>query len=222
MLRWQNEGYSTKYGYAINCFVFNEQYDLLNPIITKKGDDSYPQLPAFYKNLKGEKAIANRHCTAQYKIIPVEKKVRELMNLKKRQRLKPYEMWLGITIDEAQRMKPSRNPKITNRFPFMELMMSRNDCINFMKNNGFPLPVKSSCIFCPYKANKDWKDIKENHPDLWEKCVKLDESLRNRKTSRHKDFKLYLHNSQTPLKNAYLQEDQVDMFGNECEGHCGL
>ena len=32
----------------------------------------------------------------------------------------------------------------------------------------------------------------------------------------------YLHKSLKPLDEVYLQEDQIDMFENECEGHCGL
>ena len=195
---------------------------LLNPIKTKTGVDFYPSLPTFFKNLDGQDALANRHCTAQYKIKPVEKKVRELMGLKPKQRVKPYEVWLGITIDEAQRMKPNRHSKITNRFPFIELMMNRGDCMHFMRDNGFPIPVKSSCVFCPYKGDAEWKDIKINHPKIWEKCVAIDESLRKRKGSWHNTAKHFLHKTKTPLKDACLSEDQIDMFGNECEGHCGL
>ena len=49
--------------------------------------------------------MIQRQCTGQYKIQPVVKKVRELHGLKPRQRMPKTEMWLGITLDEIQRMK---------------------------------------------------------------------------------------------------------------------
>ena len=32
----------------------------------------------------------------------------------------------------------------------------------------------------------------------------------------------YLHRSLKPLDEVYLQEDQGNLFENECEGHCGI
>ena len=123
-------------------------------------------LPTFTINEQGEKGmVRHRQCTGDYKITPVVQKIRELYGLKPRQRMLETELWLGITIDEAQRMKDNQNKKITNRFPFIEMMMNRGDCMNFMRENGFPIPRKSACVFCPYSSDRTWTDIKENNPN---------------------------------------------------------
>jgi len=33
---------------------------------------------------------------------------------------------------------------------------------------------------------------------------------------------VYLHQSLQPLEEVDFNEDQIDLFDNECEGHCGL
>ena len=58
-------------------------------------------------------------------------KIRELLGLRPRQRVPAgttVEMWLGISTDEAIRMKDSRDRWITNRYPLIEVGMSRRDC----------------------------------------------------------------------------------------------
>ena len=161
-----------------------------------------------------------------YKIDPVAKKIRELHGLKPRQRMKPTEIWLGITIDEAQRMKDNPNSNMTNRYPFMEMMMSRSDCMRWYKDNGFPVPERSSCVFCPYHSNSEWVKIKKDKPS-WDRVVAIDKSLRNREGRNFEQgrFHAYLHPSMKPINEVDFNEDQMDLFdgfGNECEGHCGL
>jgi hypothetical protein len=189
--------------------------DILNGV-NKRGN-KFVSIPAF-----GKDKIIKRQCTYDYKIEPVEKKVRELYGLKKRQKLPLTEMWLGITIDEAQRMKLSRKPRIINRYPFLEMMMNRGDCRAYMKKNGFPIPIKSACVFCPYHSDSQWKDIKQNYPKEWEKCLQVDKAIRNSAFKTGVNEKVFLHQSLLPLDEVDFNENQIDMFENECEGHCGL
>jgi len=165
--------------------------------------------------------IIKRQCTYDYKILPVMKKLRELHGLKPKKRMPMSEMWLGITIDEASRMKDSREPRIKNRYPFMEMTMNRSDCINYMRDNGFPIPVKSSCIFCPYHSNSQWKEHKKNKT-VWDEIIKVDEAMRWSAFDAGMSEPVFLHPSLKPIDEAPLGEDQIDMFDNECEGHCGL
>ena len=80
--------------------------------------------------------------------------------------------------------------------------------------------VKSSCIFCPYSSNTSWKRMKKNK-GIWSKIIKIDESLR-KSNKKGLNQEVYLHHSCKPIDEAYLQEDQEDLFENECEGYCGL
>ena len=96
------------------------------------GSPRYIDIPVYLKGRDGQgDGIGRRQCTDSYKIRPIRRKVRELLGLKKRQRVPAgtaVELWLGISTDEAIRMKPSRDRWITNRYPLIEAGMSRRDC----------------------------------------------------------------------------------------------
>ena len=193
----------------------------------KDGKDSkgrYASAPFFTESKTG-RGMLRRQCTSEFKIKPIERKVRQLLGLKKGQRA-PKEiavsMWVGISADEAQRMKPNQKHYIQNRWPLIEKEMYRWGCLQWMEKHGYELPKKSACYFCPYHDDKTWLDIKQNDPDAWDDAVKMDEMIRGgvHKTKQ----KLFLHSSLTPLADVDLDpdRDQVDMFGNECEGMCGV
>ena len=129
------------------------------------------------------------------------------------------EMWLGITLDEIQRMKVSQLPRVDYIYPLIDQRMSRGDCYRFFKENNFPIPPKSSCTFCPYHSDKNWKEIKDNHPEEWQKCVEVDEAIRD-SSKRGLNDKMYLHRSLIPLKDIEFA-DQQELFMCE-EGFCGL
>ena len=123
--------------------------------------------------------------------------------------------------EEIQRMAINKDKKISNRYPLIELGMSRSDCMTFMEENGFPIPVKSACVFCPYHSDKFQLELKKENGNAWKKSVALDYKIREREDISLKGIP-YFHRSAVPLDKAYLNEDQIDMFDSECEGHCGL
>ena len=64
----------------------------------------------------------------------IRRKIREMLGLKPRQRVPAdtvVELWLGISTDEAHRMKTSRDRWIVNRYPLIEAGMSRRDCMGW-------------------------------------------------------------------------------------------
>jgi len=203
----------------------NIKNDMINSI---KNNTKFPTAPFFTQNaITGKKGMLRRQCTADYKIMPIRKKLRELCNVGFRKRFpkdKYIEQWIGISTDEIQRMKPARDPYIKNRHPLIELNMSRQDCINWMKKNEFPLPEKSACIMCPYHNDAYWHFMKTERPSEFEDAVEFDKNIRT--GSRNIRDKLYLHRSCKPLDevefNKKENDKQLDMFNNECEGMCGI
>ena len=175
-----------------------------------------PQIPAHTYPT----GIARRQCTYEYKIAPVIKTTRKLHGLKPRKRMKPTEMWLGISTDEIERMKDSSLYNIKYFYPLIYHRLSRTDCINFFKENNFPVPVKSSCVFCPYHSNSFWAELQKENGDAWKKSVEVDKAIR-RKHGMDRD--MYLHNSHKPLDEIDFDDKQLPLFeGFDCEGHCGL
>ena len=171
LLEWLLDWQKKNDGIPIEVVSTNLYQDILDGV--NKNGHKFVSIPAF-----GKDKIIKRQCTYDYKIGPVEKKVREIYGLKKHKRMPMTEMWLGITIDEAQRFKLSQKPRIVNRYPFLELMMNRGDCRAYMEDNGFPVPIKSACVFCPFHSNAQWKDLKMNYPDEWKKIIEIDDAIR--------------------------------------------
>ena len=190
-------------------------------------------LPVFLTEKNGEPAGINwRQCTKNYKLDPIRRKVQELLGVKPRQSISAetnIEMWLGISTDEALRVKPSRNWWIRHRYPLIDdLPMDRDQCKTWFDEHypGRELR-RSACVGCPFRSSSSWIDIRENEPALFEEAVKIDALFRSGKHNANRMFRkqAYLHHRRVPLEEALEldhTEQEVNGFINECEGHCGL
>lgn len=187
-----------------------------------KGKWRHMPIPAFIRGDDGKAAPANRSCTRDFKIDPIIKKVRALVGLtRKRSPSTPVvEQWMGISTDEAIRVNQSRHAWITNRYPLIEARMTRGDCLRWMERKGYPTPQKSSCTFCPYHGDSEWRRLKETDPAGWQQAVEIDERIRDLWVGRVPSG-MYLHRSLKPLSEVDLQA-LPDLFGNECAGRCGV
>jgi hypothetical protein len=183
--------------------------------------------PWFVTNQEGGQGMLRRQCTRQYKIDPIERKVRELLGFKKRQR-KPkepvVEQWIGISLDEIFRVKPAHERWIANRWPLLERRSARSDCLLWLERNGYPRPPKSACIGCPYRDNASWRAMRDGSPEEFADAVAIDSMIRTmwpRTTGN-----CFVHRDMKPLDQVDLStaEDrgQLNLFNNECEGMCGV
>ena len=84
-------------------------------------------------------------------------------------------------------------------------------------------------MFCPFHRDSNWKDYKDNHPEVWKEIVAFDEKIRTMGKMTKKDSTqfAYLHRSLQPIdevdftKGGQMQFE-IDGFNNECEGMCGV
>jgi len=117
--------------------------------------------PYFSKNLEtGKKGMLRRQCTADYKIKPVQQKIRQLLGYQKGERVAKdtkVEMVMGISYDEMQRMKINQIKYIENQYPLVEMGIRRHQCIEWLENNNYPRPPRSDCTFCPFHSNAEWQ-----------------------------------------------------------------
>lgn len=181
-------------------------------------------IPFFVKKPDGKTGMLWRQCTKEYKIDVVRRAVREYLGYKPRQRVRHHvELWMGISTDEIERVKPSAVKYITNKYPLIDRGMSRDDCLRWMRAKGYPLPPKSSCIGCPYHNDLYWKQLKEQYPEDFADAVEFDKLLRAKPRPQGE---LYLHRSCVPLGEINFEEipeqGTLDFFVNECEGMCGI
>tara|TARA_R110002020_G_scaffold75774_2_gene192538 strand:- start:724 stop:1551 length:828 start_codon:yes stop_codon:yes gene_type:complete len=203
--------------------VVTAQAGVLSEDTLKRG--KFVPIPLYTLHKDGTKGVLRRQCTREYKITPINKKVRELLGLKPRQRNKyKVRALLGISTDEMQRMKPSWDKWVTNTYPLIDLGYARKDCYRIMADASLPEPKKSACIYCPYHDDGYWQYMKDELPVEFQKAVEFDEAIRNR-TMKGAEAPAFVHKSCVPLSEAVFNANdprQVDLFNNECEGMCGV
>ena len=180
----------------------------------------FAAIPYFTEN----GGMGRRQCTKEYKLYPIRDKAKELLDWPKGKRIPPESIisWIGISTDEASRMKPATVGYMKNIFPLIDADMSRQDCINwFAEHYPGRMLAKSACIGCPYHNDALWRDIKNNDPDSWADAVNTDHKMRHKMR-----YKEYMHRSMKPLDEVDFRtlEDmgQLNMFNEECEGMCGV
>ena len=195
----------------------------------KGGLYSKTDIPFFTKSQDGEIGkIRNRSCTADYKIAPITKCVRKLAAVKRGEKTLAVCQWIGISLDEIQRVKPAREPWIQSRWPLIEKRMRRGDCIEWMRKHGYPTPPRSSCVFCPYHNNKEWRRLQLEEPEEFQRAVQFERDIQSAKTASGNFSSIpYLHRSCKPLNEIDFRSDiergQMELdFQDECFGMCGV
>lgn len=189
--------------------------------------------PLFTLDKSGDgPAIIRRKCTTDYKIAPINKFLRAQLGVKKGARVKNamVTQQIGISLDEVQRMSESRDKWTTMRWPLIELGMSRHDCLRWMKEHGYPEPVKSACVGCPYHNDKVWREMKLTKPEQFADAVEFDKKIRTGIGGTNND--LFVHRSLQPLGEVDFSNDidngQMNWLGEstggelECSGNCFL
>jgi hypothetical protein len=177
----------------------------------------HSQIPAYFRNEDGSIGIGKRQCTNHWKIVPVQRKIREATDTQ-RVRLPDgfVTLWHGISVDEVSRAKDSREAWITHRFPLLEKQMTRHACERWLEARGLKVP-KSVCEYCPYRQDLQWRESKKR-PESWALITRIDAALNARGE--------FLHRSCVPINEVDFSTEeergQLNMFNNECEGMCGV
>jgi len=187
----------------------------------------------------GNRGVAQRQCTADFKVKPIEKLIRERVGatpgrpVPKDQIIHQY---MGLSFDE-----PKRVIRVTQRFmarpanwkvhfPLWEMQWERGDCKSYLRSR-MPYEVpRSACVFCPFRNDEQWLELKQNDPKGWERAVHIDRVCR--KGGGQIDPHRFIHKSCVPLDEVDLRpadekSGQMNMFAHlrgfqdECEGYCG-
>ncbi|MDE2823316.1 MAG: phosphoadenosine phosphosulfate reductase family protein [Chloroflexota bacterium] len=194
------------------------------------GSNNYVDIPVYLKGRDEESdGIGRRQCTTNYKVRPIRRKIRELLGLRKGQRVTSgttVELWLGISTDEAVRMKDSREKWMRNRYPLIETGMSQQDCIDWW-NIRYARPLERSvCVACPFQSRQRWVETKRWWPEPFAEAVEIDAKMREGLAFAKEP---HLYSLRMPLDEAVALDEtklggdgQADGLGNECEGHCGV
>lgn len=188
-------------------------------------------IPAFVSTpSNANRGRVSRHCTFDYKLKPLLRKQRELAQVPRGCKEVRVRSWIGISLDEVRRMKPSRDPWAQNVWPLIDARISRAECINWMESQGYPKPPRSACVYCPFHSNNEWRRLRDEEPEEFALAVQFEKDLQRTHTNIVSNGKLvgvpYLHKSLVPLDQVDLSTDtergQMTLWDNECEGMCGV
>ena len=219
-----------------------QEKNIENDLFSSKNStgERFVSIPAFTKNRDGSTGILRRQCTEEYKIEVINKFVRQrLYKLKPKQWLPNGHTWvMGITLEEMHRISNPRDSRSLKLYPFLStqttktsrefvkgydfcFQWTRSNCTSLIASLGLKIPPKSACYFCPYKGNQEWKDLKANNPDFFDKAVELDRSIRD-SSQRGIKQPIYLHRSCVPLDQVDF-DSQLTLNDFGCEsGMCGV
>lgn len=195
-----------------------ETSDLQKDILNANGN-RVASLP--YYTLNGtEKGMLMRQCTYEYKIVPINKWIKEKCNVQRGDK-EVVCRWFGISFDEMQRMKTSTDKYAINYYPMVDARIRRAEAIDYI-NKRFPElkePPRSSCVFCPFHSDGYWRQLKQKHPTEFQRAVEFDKQVR--KSNPKLRSELYLHKSCKPLDEIDF-DSQADFFEGCDEGYCGM
>jgi hypothetical protein len=184
-------------------------------------------LPYYTRTIGQEKeGMLRRQCTNEYKIQPIHKKLRELAGYPPRQVIPTgaVELWFGISREEMRRARLSQVRWIVHRYPLLfDVPLTRQMCLRWLHEHGFPEPPRSACIGCPFHSDAEWRRMRDQQPAEFAEACAFDAAVRDHEKMRESVF---LHRSCQPLAEVDLSTLEERGQGllwssEECTGYCG-
>ena len=168
-------------------------------------------IPAFRQGSGGQIDRFRTFCSNTWKKQTTDRWLRA-------QGIEQFVAWIGISADEAHRIRGSTNRWAQVRYPLVERCLDKTDCLRLAKEQGWPQPPRTSCWMCPGMSNAEWWEMREDWPEDWARAVAFEEQLRSR------DSTVFLHRQLVPLTEVELIGDkktqQFELFhhcnGSEC------
>lgn len=108
-------------------------------------------------------AITRRFCTGKFKIKPLVSYYE-----------KPCIEYIGYSADESRRALRSSSiirwkKGIKVEYPLIERRISRQGCIEIIKEARLQVPRKSGCWLCPFMSRKKVRKLYTEYPELYER-----------------------------------------------------
>jgi len=173
-------------------------------------------IPAF-SNQTGEASKLSSFCSDKWKVRVCNRYLKKVHGLDRSE----YRKWIGFSMDETNRVLRMMDGEEYKRgliyFPLVHgVPTKRHEAIRIVERMGWPKPPRSRCWMCPNQSDYEWNEVQSDYPELFEKAIQLDESIRER------DPNAFLHSTIKPLRDADLSIPD-DLFSSSCpSGECFL
>lgn len=145
-------------------------------------------IPAF-SNITGGLSKLSPFCSNEWKARVCDRW------LKKKMGIKEWVSWIGFSVDEPKRFKPRKASQgDAVYFPLVDgYPQTKQECIDGVREFGWPTPVHSACWMCPNQTDNEWLD---NSKSDQQKAIEFDREI------RLKDPNAFLHRSCLPLEHV--------------------
>lgn len=164
--------------------LYGKNGDLLIPAFTATG-----KLPTY--------------CSSEWKKYVVRRFLRS-------QGVKECVTWIGISIDEIGRLKPSDVQWQTYHWPLcFDVKMTRPECREYVIRQGNPPPPRSRCAECPHQADDEWLELEESYPADFQRAIARDEEIR----ANDPQHAVFLHRSRKPLAMVKFKREPAKPDG---------
>jgi len=135
---------------------------------------------------KGKQGRLKQSCTKYYKIQPMDRALRGLMEKYlgiKRNNSRIGEnvvcKWIGFSYEEVMRIKPASQKYVEFQYPLVDMKMKKEDIIAYFIENDLPVPPRSVCNACFSNGIATFKYMFLNRPEDWKQSVEIDEAIRD-------------------------------------------
>ena len=207
---WLKDYVKEKYNFDI---IVVSEGNLMQDTINYINKEKYrvASLPLRLEN----SGLIMRQCTYDYKIKPLRKYLQQVRNREK------IRLWIGISLDEIQRIKDSDVGYIEHYYPLIKYKIGIDSIIEWYRKTGMTEPMKSACLICPFHSDNYWKRFKKIFPKEFKIACDFDDKIRDYPNLRNK---AYLSKHLKPLKDIDFRYEN-SLFPElieECDGLCGL
>lgn len=191
--------------YILNTHLYQDYIDNF-------GKKRVVSIPFWTIDENGKKGKMMRNCTLDYKINEIIKFVRRnILQYKKGQRtkkedLKAHEMHLGFSCEEQKRCKDNPHKMFVNKFPLVEMGLSRADNYKYILEVWGLDTKASACNICPFHTNYFFQYLRDNYKEDYQELIKFDELLEKGQPNTKIKSKLYISKSRKRINNLNEEE----------------
>ncbi|MDG4795068.1 hypothetical protein [Micromonospora sp. WMMD1082] len=184
----------------------------------------FASMPLFTLGPAGERGMARRQCTGEYKIKPIKAEVRRRLGYPHPRRVPAgvvAEMAIGISVDEIHRARDADVAYMRNTFPLLNLGWRRGDCIAYLAEHGLGATPRSACVGCPYHTDAEWARLRSDSPTQWADAVAFDHAIRHgsaRANAAGQPLRgqFFVHRQRIPLDEVRLRPRPADAHTPGC------
>ena len=105
----------------------------------------------------------------------------------------------------------------------------QSSTLALMAARGEITPMPDASVFADTQAeppSAEWRRLQSEDPEYFKKAVLLEKGFQQLKRLSGLTGQAYLHSKRIPLDQVDFSTEeergQIDLFGNECEGMCGV